>query len=170
MLYNIANDKDRAIFTILVLLVALFSTKAQAEHTFKNSDSSIEARIHGTNGSWGDYVCPIQLRELDRTHSNYYSVYFQLKKMKDGDDSSIADLGADVLLDSETPKLKKLSAGIHDKVYEEAKSAVEKTGLMLLDGCAKGWECYEVMGGKECKATVKYSPQDLIKRAEHYLK
>ncbi|WP_302475939.1 hypothetical protein [Helicobacter bilis] len=43
---------------------------------------------------------------------------------------------------------------------------------MLLDGCAKGWDCYKVMGGggEECKATVKYSPQELIKRAEHYLK
>ncbi|WP_302475940.1 hypothetical protein [Helicobacter bilis] len=39
--------------------------------------------------------------------------------MKDGHETSIADLGADVLLDSETLKLKKLSAGLHDKAYEE---------------------------------------------------
>ncbi|AQQ58840.1 hypothetical protein XJ32_00620 [Helicobacter bilis] len=55
MLYHIANKGHRVTLAALTaaLLVALFSTKAQAEYTFKNSDRTIEARIHGINGSWG---------------------------------------------------------------------------------------------------------------------
>ncbi len=172
MLHNIANKGHRVIIATLTaaLLVALFSTKAHAEFIFKNSDPTTHGPVFDSKGNDENHTCPYELHSLLRANGYYLKVYATLKGLKNGDIHNVGELGVDALLDSETPKLKKLSDGLHDKAYEEIQKALDKTSAMLLDGCAKEIQCKDVMGGKECYYTVKVAPQDLIKNAEKYLK
>lgn len=169
MLYNIANNKDRAIFTILVLLVALFSTKAQAEYTFNSSDKTARGTIYSIGGSYTTVECPAEIEPLLRAHSRYYIMYGKFQDVTTDTSDTITNLGVSNLLDSEIPKLKKLNEGLNKKIIEGFEEAVVKTRNMLQDGCAKDSESKCSEGGR-CEYTVKTPPIELIKRAEHYLK
>lgn len=167
MLHNIANKGHRVILAALTaaLLVALFSTKAQAEFIIKETDRTVNEYIYKSDRTYGGYICPKGLEPLIYANQHYKFILNNLLE-----ESKIAQLGSSNMLDMEVPKLKKLSAGLHDKAIADVKAAIDKTRAMLLDGCFKDYECVDIMGGKDCKGVVKYSPQDLIKRAEHYLK